>query len=241
MGSESTPTSNSLSPEVREGIRKRVIQLIIVVLLMAALMFITAGTLDWIWAWLYLLFYVVMIVINGFFMFRRNPELIAERAGGKEDTKEWDRRITRISMIFWILQFAISGLDIRFGWTGALPLWVHLLGAVLLIAGNGFANWAMHTNAYFSSEVRIQEDRGQTVTTDGPYQYIRHPGYTGFSIATIGLPFFLGSLWALLPSFAMVAAMILRTSLEDRTLREELPGYSQYTQDVPYKLCPGIW
>ena len=84
-------------------------------------------------------------------------------------------------------------------------------------------------------------DRGQSVITEGPYKYIRHPGYTGFSVAAIGLPLFLGSLWALLPTIGMVAGIIVRTSLEDRTLQEELPGYKEYTTEVQYRLCPGVW
>jgi len=241
MNSSSRKTTNDLSPEVKSGIRKRVSQIIFIVFLMGALMFISAGRLDWIWAWIYLAFYIVLVIINGMSLLRKNPELVAERAGGKEDTKEWDRRITRITAPFWFLQFIIAGLDIRFGWTGGLPLWVHLVGAVLLIAGNGFAIWAMHTNAYFSTEVRIQKDRGQSVITAGPYQYIRHPGYTGFGIAAIGLPLFLGSLWALLPTVGMVVGIIVRTSLEDRTLQDELPGYKEYTTEVQYRLCPGVW
>ena len=241
MNTDNTAAKQDLSPDVKAGIRKRVSQIIFVVFLMGALMFISAGRLDWIWAWIYLAFYSVLVVINGVSLLRKNPELVAERAGGKEDTKDWDRRITRITASFWFLQFIIAGLDIRFGWTGGLPLWVHMIGALLLVAGNAFANWAMHTNAFFSTEVRIQEDRGQTVITQGPYQVVRHPGYTGFSVAAIGLPLFLGSLWALLPTFGMVAGMIVRTSLEDRTLQDELPGYKEYTAEVHYRLCPGVW
>ncbi len=241
MNSTPVQSPQGLSPEVKSGIRKRISQIIFVVFLMGALMFISAGRLDWIWAWIYLAFYSVLVVINGVSLLRKNPELVAERAGGKEDTKDWDRRITRITSLFWFLQFIIAGIDIRFGWTGGLPLWVHIIGAVLVITGNAFANWAMHTNTYFSTEVRIQKDRGQSVITEGPYQVVRHPGYIGFSVAAIGLPLFLGSLWALLPTIGMVAGIIVRTSLEDRTLQEELPGYKEYTTEVQYRLCPGVW
>jgi len=99
----------------------------------------------------------------------------------------------------------------------------------------------MIANAYFSTAVRIQSDRGHTVCRTGPYRFVRHPGYVGFILQSLGTPFLLGSLWTLVPGITATVLMIIRTSLEDRTLQAELPGYRDFVQEVRYRLVPGIW
>ena len=99
----------------------------------------------------------------------------------------------------------------------------------------------MIANAYFSTAVRIQTDRGHTVCRTGPYRYVRHPGYLGFILQSIAVPILLGSLWALVPGIVAAALMVVRTALEDRTLQAELLGYQQYSREVRYRLIPGIW
>ena len=99
----------------------------------------------------------------------------------------------------------------------------------------------MLTNAYFSTAVRIQTDRGQTVCRSGPYRFVRHPGYVGAILQSLGIPFLLGSWWALIPGLAAVVFIVIRTALEDRTLQYELVGYWDYAQEVRFRLVPGIW
>jgi protein-S-isoprenylcysteine O-methyltransferase Ste14 len=99
----------------------------------------------------------------------------------------------------------------------------------------------MVSNPFFSTVVRIQTDRGHTVATGGPYRFVRHPGYAGALALTLATPFLLGSWPALIPSVALVAILVVRTILEDRTLRRELPGYTEYAGRVRYRLLPGIW
>jgi protein-S-isoprenylcysteine O-methyltransferase Ste14 len=99
----------------------------------------------------------------------------------------------------------------------------------------------MLSNKFFSSVVRIQKDRGHTVVAGGPYRFIRHPGYTGMSAFTLATPLILNLLWALVPAAATAALTLLRTLLEDRTLHNELDGYSDYARRVRYKLMPGFW
>jgi protein-S-isoprenylcysteine O-methyltransferase Ste14 len=135
----------------------------------------------------------------------------------------------------------VAGLDVRFGWTRALSVAWHLAGAVGLTVGFGLAAWAMISNAYFSTAVRIQSERGHTVCRSGPYRYVRHPGYVGFALLSLGVPLLLGSWWALIPGVTGVVLMIIRTAFEDRMLQAELLGYRDYTQEVRYRLVPGIW
>lgn len=101
--------------------------------------------------------------------------------------------------------------------------------------------WAMAANRFFSATVRIQEEHGHSVISQGPYRFVRHPGYTGGIIYQIAVPLVLGSWWALIPSLLAVACFILRTALEDHTLQAELDGYQTYAQRVRYRLLPGVW
>jgi len=112
---------------------------------------------------------------------------------------------------------------------------------VALVVGLGLTSWAMIANAYFSTAVRIQSERGHTVCSRGPYRFVRHPGYVGFILQSLSAPFLLGSIWALIPGILAAVLMVIRTALEDRTLQAELPGYPEYVQNVRYRLVPGIW
>jgi protein-S-isoprenylcysteine O-methyltransferase Ste14 len=89
--------------------------------------------------------------------------------------------------------------------------------------------------------VRIQEERGQTVISTGPYHYVRHPMYTGGLFLFLGTPLLLGSWYGLLFALVMIPAGAVRAVLEERTLRKELPGYEAYMAQVKYRLIPHIW
>jgi protein-S-isoprenylcysteine O-methyltransferase Ste14 len=140
-----------------------------------------------------------------------------------------------------VLSWVVAGLDYRWGWTPLLPLVVHLAGLLFTILGYGLFLWAMVSNAFFAEGVRIQKERGHTVATGGPYTVVRHPGYVGAITAQMATPFVLGSFWALIPSLILAALFILRTSLEDKTLTAELPGYEAYKEKTRYRLVPGVW
>ena len=140
-----------------------------------------------------------------------------------------------------LVTLVVAGLDRRWGWRPELPLAWALIGAALLALASAFAAYAMLTNRFFSGVVRIQHERGHTVVTDGPYRWVRHPGYAGGVVGQIALPLLLGSLWALIPGVLTAGLTILRTTLEDRTLCTELPGYAEYAQRARYRLLPGVW
>jgi protein-S-isoprenylcysteine O-methyltransferase Ste14 len=228
--------------KVTSGIVKRAAQLGIQALILAAILFLSSGRLDWIWAWVYLATFVIGIGINAFILMRKNPELIAERSGVGEGTKGWDRALTAVyGILAAIMMQLVSGLDQRFGWTPALPLGIHLGAWVLTLLSSAFASWGMIENAYFATTVRIQDERGHEVCTSGPYRYVRHPGYAGWAVGLLTVPLLLGSLWALIAGGLAVILLIVRTALEDRTLQAELAGYREYAQRVRFRLVPGVW
>lgn len=226
---------------VRSGIRKRIVQVVFFVLYQAGILFLTSGRLDWRAAWVYLGVSVAAVLINAFFMLRRHPGTVAERSRS-EGMKGWDKLVGGLwGIVYFIVLLCVCGLDARFGWSGRLPLWVHFLGGAGYVAGATLFSWAMITNAYFSAVVRIQDDRGHQVCSDGPYRLIRHPGYTGAILQSVCLPFMLGSYWALIPGIVAGLLMATRTLLEDRMLLAELDGYREFADQTRYRLVPGLW
>jgi len=237
--SEIPPTENR--PKVLTGILKRTGTIAIFFVVIAAILFLTAGRINWAWAWVYLGICLVSVLINGSIMLRTNPETVAER-GQPQETKDWDKIVGGLwgVAIYFALPL-VAGLDVRFGWTQGFSIACHITGAVALAIGLGLSAWAMIANAYFSTAVRIQNDRGQSVCDTGPYRFVRHPGYVGFILQSISVPFLLGSSWALIPGITAMVLMLIRTSLEDRMLQAELPGYQGYVKKARYRLVPGIW
>jgi protein-S-isoprenylcysteine O-methyltransferase Ste14 len=238
-GSENLPAGNQQS--IAAGITRRIGTVAIFFVAIAAILFLAAGRLDWSWAWVYLGICLVSVLVNGTIMLRTSPETIAER-GRPQDTKDWDKVVGGLwALAIYVALPLVAGLDVRFGWARDPGLGWHVAGAVVLALALALSAWAMIANAYFSTAVRIQHDRGHTVCRTGPYRFVRHPGYVGFILQSISVPFLLGSWWALIPGIAATVLMIIRTSLEDRNLRAELPGYQDYVRAVRYRLVLGMW
>lgn len=240
-GSPGTQTSRHRS-SVASGVAVRVGAVVGAIVLQAAILFLASGRLGWTWAWVYLGTVIVGAAIGGAFTLRTNPEAVAERARWPLRTKDWDKIVAGLYLLFaTFLLPLVAGLDVRFGWTRELDAAWNLSGAMVLAVGLALTEWALIVNSYFSTAVRIQGDRGQTVCRAGPYRFVRHPGYVGYSLQSLGTALLLGSLWALIASAAAVALMVARTVLEDRLLQAELPGYPDYARDVRYRLVPGVW
>ena len=224
--------------DTRKNLLKRLIQVIMQIVLFAVLLFVSAGRLVWYWAWIYLGTYIVIITINAFIL---PKDLIEERGKSKENVKKWDRVIMTLNIFPALGLLVVAGLNCRFGWSPKMDSWIQAVALVLMILGSVFFTWAMLSNHFFSTVVRIQFDRSHQVATGGPYNYIRHPGYVGFIVINLATPLILGSLWALIPGAIMAVLFIIRTALEDSTLQKELEGYKEYAQKVKYRLIPGIW
>jgi len=224
--------------DTRKNILKRGIQITMSVILVTIILLGSAGKVDWIYAWLYIASSLLIIIINAFIL---PPELISERGRTKENVEKWDRLISGLIIFPWLALYIVSGLDIRFGLSLELAAWIHITGLVIYLLGNAFVSWAMISNIYFSTAVRIQYDRGHTVSNSGPYRLIRHPGCMGMIIYLLASPIILGSIWALIPASLTVILFIIRTALEDNTLKNKLEGYKEYAERVKYRLIPGIW
>jgi len=156
--------------------------------------------------------------------------------------KSWDKVLAPlVSVSVGFPLVIVAGLDHRYGWSPAFPLWLNIIGLLLAAAGYALAVWALVENRFFSSAVRIQTDRGHVVCDTGPYRMIRHPGYAGNIIPLAGIVLAFSSFWTIIPAAIASILILIRTVLEDRTLKDELPGYKEYAQKVRYRLFPGIW
>lgn len=211
------------------------------VLILAAILLIAAGRWDWVMGWVYMAMYACVTVI-GVLAVPLDPELVEERTQIKEGVKEWDKRLTVIGSVLYPLAILIvAGLDTRYGWSPRVPPALQFAALAVAAGGNLISIWATAVNRFYSRFVRIQRERGHSVISDGPYQYMRHPGYLGQIIFSLASALALGSLWALIPSSLFAGLLVVRTALEDRTLQDELEGYQEYTRRVRYRLIPHIW
>ncbi len=220
------------------------IRLILVYLLNPLLLWICGRDLGWWQAWVLSILIVAAGIGGRLWAEQRHPGLLAERNNFKklDDAKPWDRVLAplmALSLSFPL--FIVAGLDHRFGWSPVFPLWLNILGLILIALGYSLAMWALVENRFFSGVVRIQTDRGHVVCDSGPYRIIRHPGYAGNILPLPGIALALGSVWTLIPAAVALIIVVTRTALEDRTLQEELPGYREYAQRVRYRLIPWIY
>ncbi len=209
-------------------------------LLLAGCLLGSAGQFSWPMAWAVLGIYLASKVIG---LACLNPDLIRERASPGPGSDRGDMVIATMGYLtLYPGMFVIAGLDaIRLGPTVAIPLFVQVTALVVFAFGYGFATWAALSNPFFATFVRIQDDRGHSVVSSGPYALVRHPGYSGVLLSHLALPFALGSIWALLPAAVGTAFFVARTIREDQMLRDHLVGYREYQDRVRWRLLPGVW
>ena len=223
------------------AIRKRLVQILFLVLFQAVILFVAVWKWNWWNAWAYLGLYLAFLAFNAIVLLGKHKDLVEERSQIGEGAKGWDKVIGGISAFGGLLILALAGLDERFGWPGAIRTEVQIAAFILMAATYPIFTWAMVSNKYFSTIVRIQKDRGHTVQAGGPYRFVRHPGYFSLLCSYVTIPIALGSLWACIPMALLVVNLFVRTALEDRTLQNELEGYKEYAARVRYRLIPEIW
>ena len=223
------------------GILRWAIKQTVFVLILAAALFASAGSFAGSRAWLYLGLAAFIQVLTALLLIPRSPDLLIERSQLKEGIKAWDIGFAVFMGYSPALLALAAGLQTRFS---APPPGIDataIVAVLVAVLGTLFTLWAMMANPFFSGMVRIQQERGHTVASAGPYQYVRHPGYVGMLVFTLAAPLILGSLWAFGVAILTVIVTVVRTSLEDRTLQNELEGYAEYARRVRYRLLPGLW
>ena len=220
------------------------IRLVVAYLLIPLILLICGGDLGWWQAWLYSLLIIAAGIGGRMWAEQRHPGLLAERQNIEniQNAKAWDKVLAPLMAVSigYPVVF-VAGLDHRYNWSFEFPLWLIVIGFILISLGYAFAAWALAENRFFSSVVRIQTDRGHVVCDSGPYRFVRHPGYAGNILALFGIVLALNSVWTLIPATVASIIAVIRTALEDQTLQNELPGYRDYAHCVRYRLFPWIY
>lgn len=205
------------------------------------IIFVSAGRIDYWQGLIYVSIGFIMLLLN-YTVLRIDSELLKERSKPGENTKKWDKTILGLSFLITISMYLIAGLDSgRYNWSPDFPWSIYLLGIILTALGQLLFLIAQKQNKFFSSTVRIQTDREHIVCETGLYKIVRHPAYLGSIIQSLGLPLLFGSLWSVIPICLSIILLIIRTNLEDKTLRNELKGYAEYCDKTRYKIIPYVW
>jgi len=225
-----------LNPAGRKLILREYLSRIVMLLML----FLISGNWGWMGAWIVIFFATLSVILIHWFVVRPNPALYNERGTKHNNTKSWDTLLLPLYSLFGYLILITAAVDERFQ-RSALPTWWMGVGVLFMSLACLLTTTAMYSNPFFSSTVRIQSERGQTVVDRGPYKIVRHPGYLGGISFYLACGFLLNSSWAFIPVGLTIFILCIRAGLEDNTLQKELPGYQKYSQRVHFRLFPGIW
>ncbi|MGY8636808.1 isoprenylcysteine carboxylmethyltransferase family protein [Bradyrhizobium sp. 14AA] len=223
-------------------IAKLLLQNTITTAAMGALLFASAGTLHWPSAWLFLIICVLLGPLCGWWLYRIDPALLAERLRPvlQKDQPAADKIFMTVFIVAMLGWLALIGIDRR-NLSSDMPVAVQVLGFVLFLLSTLFILRVFRENSFAAPVVKLQSERAQRVISTGPYAHVRHPMYSGMILFFTGVPLLLGSWWGLLMVPLFAALFAVRTGIEERTLREGLPGYADYAARVRYRLVPGVW
>lgn len=220
-----------------------VVQTLVWIGFTSVLLFVSAGTLRWPAGWFFVVEEGLLALAVGLWLARNDPALLAERLSPivQREQKRWDKLLMAVVFVTFNGWLVIMALDaVRFGWS-KLPFPAPLFGAVLVFLSVFIAWLTFRENSYAAPVVKLQRERGQRVITSGPYRYVRHPMYAGAILYFFGAPLLLGSVWGLALVPLLIAVLAVRTLNEERMLRAELEGYSDYAARVRNRLVPLIW
>lgn len=233
------PESTAPDPTL---IRRLFKQTAITLLIMGAILFVAAGSIDWPGAWVLLIETGGLGLLSAYIIARHDPALMRERMRGpiQREQKPWDKQLLVVFLALCVTMPIVAGLEVRFG-TSSIPPWLEILGALGIALGLYMIHVVMETNSYASAVVRIQSERGHQVISTGPYAFVRHPMYSGAIFYFIGMGLLLGSWYAVGIAVVIIALFGLRAVWEENTLIAELPGYAAYAECVRYRLIPGVW
>lgn len=213
------------------------IKFIIGLLLVGALLFVPAGTLEYINGWIFIWLLFIPIFVLGVVLFFKAPDLLKKRLDGKENEKT-QKGVVALSGLCFLSGFIVAGLDHRFGWT-YIPLWGVIIASVVLLTSYCLYAEVMRENAYLSRKIEIQKD--QKIIDSGLYGIVRHPMYAVTIWLFLSIPIVLGSWWSLLCFLPYIPIIIVRIINEEKVLESGLEGYFEYKKRVKYRIIPFIW
>jgi protein-S-isoprenylcysteine O-methyltransferase Ste14 len=209
----------------------------------AALLFVSAGTLLWPAGWAFIAIFFSFAVAIVLWLARKEPELLAERMSSPMQSGQplWDKVFVVAVMVLFVAWLILMPMDaVRFGWSD-VPDWLQILGALGVVLSFYIMFLTFRENAFLAVVVKVQEERGQSVVSTGPYRYVRHPMYASTFLFFPGSALLLGSWWGLMFCTVLLGLLVWRIPLEERMLENGLPGYDEYARNVRYRLIPRVW
>jgi len=219
---------------------KTLASLFALLLVMAAMIFVAAGTMRYWQAWLFLLVYSGASLVGTIDLMRRDRALLRRRMRGGPfaEKQPIQRLIMTIVSVAYIGLLLVPAFDHRFGWSQMSPLFV-VAGDALVVLGFAGILRVFRENSFSAATVEVAPD--QTVISTGPYAIVRHPMYAAAAVLMAGIPVALGSWWGLVVMAAIVPVLVWRLLHEERLLAEQLPGYRDYLMRVRWRLVPKVW
>ena len=206
-------------------------------LLVAALIFLPAGTLAYWQGWLLIGILFIPMFLAGLVMMKKSPELLRKRLNVKEQQAE-QKTVILLSGLMFLAAFLLAGLNFRFGWI-VLPAWVSYAAAAVFLAAYALYAEVLRENVYLSRTVEVQE--GQKVIDTGLYGLVRHPMYMTTLLLFLSMPLVLGSILSFAVTLLYIPIIAKRIRNEEQVLEDGLEGYKEYKERVRYKVIPFVW
>ena len=221
-------------------IARSILGLLFLVLVLALALFLSAGTLQFWQAWVYLAVFSVCVILITLYLAKNDPRLLARRvqAGPAAETQKGQQIIQSLASVFFIALFVVSGLDHRFGWSNVSSA-ISLLADGVVALSLFFVFLVFRENTYTSATIEVAD--AQAVISTGPYSLVRHPMYAGAFLLLLATPLALGSWIGILFALPVILVIVIRLLEEEKFLAANLKGYEEYRQKVPYRLIPYIW
>ncbi|MFZ0745885.1 MAG: isoprenylcysteine carboxylmethyltransferase family protein [Terracidiphilus sp.] len=220
--------------------RKALLGMLRLLIMLALAVFLPAWRLAYWQGWVCLLAFFVPAIAISIYVAKKDPALLERRlkTGASSEKEPVQKIIQTVTAIVFVLDFAASALDHRFGWS-SVPAWESVAGVLLIEVGFLIVFIVFKVNTYTSGIIEVAP--GQTVISTGPYAMVRHPMYSGALLMLFGIPLALGSWWGELANVVMTVAFAWRLLDEERFLASNLLGYGEYRDKVKYRLVPLVW
>lgn len=216
---------------------RALIKYLVGVVIVGALLFLSAGSVEYWQGWLFMAVLFIPLFIVGIVMLMRSPELLEKRLNAKERDSE-QSLVVKLSGLLFVALFLLSGLNWRYGWL-LLPEWAVWSAVVLFLVGYMLYAEVLRENAYLSRTIEVQA--GQRVIDTGLYAVVRHPMYTATILLFLAMPLVLSSPLSFALMLLYIPIIIKRIKHEEALLERELEGYSDYMRRVRYRLIPYIY
>ena len=218
-------------------LKEALIKIIAGIVLMGVLLFLPAGTIRWPEGWLLMIILFVPMFLAGLLMYFKAPDLLRSRLKAKETQSE-QKDVIRYSGLMFLVAFIVAGLNYRFGWI-TMPRAIVWIGAVVFLLAYCLFGEVLRENQYLSTTIEVRD--GQTAVDTGLYGIVRHPMYTATVLLFLSMPLVLNSLISFFIMLAYIPIIVKRIRNEEEVLETELKGYTEYKQNIKYRLLPFIW